>query len=326
MSPSSRPALSVRRAPHAESAFQADIDACSEVIALGDLQYIAHFTSGVFDFATEAGDSLERGPAAEEARYRTGRQLSLSVTELDMCCQPLDSGPLIRVVVEGDTGALFHYVKLAGQVFFGMTQEGSGAIRRADQQIADLATKAARRLGAAPMNWGGFGRWERSDEFGAAYEPAPAQAPPSPRVFAGRRSVPNAVTQACEAALSSADIHYVGIYRMGEPEWYADILEAPELSSFFQRVTPQRRRAGYAELIRQVYLHSRGLTHLLEIVHSTRLSTLVLDVARGAIYVMPVGRDDYLVAVTLAQSQVERAHIRLRALFEQVSQLGAAGG
>jgi hypothetical protein len=318
MPTSLEPEPAERRARHAGTAHDENVAACRAVVAGGALRYIAHFTSGVFDFAAEAGGA-PGGPALE-ARDRAGQRLGLIVSELDEACQPLDSGPLIRVVVQGEAGAMFHYLKLAGQSFAGFCEDGSpAAVDRADRQMAQLTEKAVGRLGAASMNWGGFQAREQSGEFDRLYQNAPAaQAAPVPHVARDRHSVPAAAAAACKAALNPADLHYAGIYHLGQPAWYADILDAPELAPFFQRVTPQFRRTGYAELIRQVHLHSRGLTQLLATVHSRQLTSLVLDAARGAVYVMPLSRDDYLVGVTLTQSQVARAHGRFKGLYERV--------
>jgi predicted regulator of Ras-like GTPase activity (Roadblock/LC7/MglB family) len=57
---------------------------------------------------------------------------------------------------------------------------------------------------------------------------------------------------------------------------------------------------------------------LLTQVRSERLMRMVLDVARGAVYVLPLGDDRLLVAVTLVQSQVDMADQKVRLLHKHI--------
>src|SRR5690348_13387742 len=85
----------LRRAEHAREGYEADIAACRRVAAAdGALHYVAHITSGVFDFAVEQPAIQPRGPGVSEAFDRAGRHLSLTVAQLDETCRPLDSGVL----------------------------------------------------------------------------------------------------------------------------------------------------------------------------------------------------------------------------------------
>jgi hypothetical protein len=329
MSESAQPApVMVRRAKHAGASYDATIQACSAVIAHGGLDHIAHFTSGIFDFAIdppEGGDqdAPDSGPAALD---RAGERLNLAVTRLAAACQPLDSGPLIRVVVQGESGALFQYLKLAGQNLFGLVLDGRPtAVERADRQMAQVTEMAASRMGAESLNWGGFRSRAESGQLWQAYQSVPSpRSADSPHIERGGDVMPEAAASACQSALHPDDLHYVGVYRNGLLTWAADIFDDPALATFFQTVTPQLRRSACAELVRQVQLQSRRFAQLLEVARSEQLTRLVLDVARGAVYIFPLSGEHWLAGMTMNQKQVERTDQRLGALRARTLELGLA--
>ncbi len=311
----------LRRAEHAGRAYDADIAACRMIAAPdGALRYISHITSGIFDFAIEIPGDRRHGDETWGVFGRAGRQLNLAAVQLDATCKRLDSGGLIRVVIQGNSGALFQCLKRPGQTFFGLTLDPAAEIvDQADRQLVELSESAAHRIGAESLNWA------RRRSAAAPGEPRPGPAPgPStgatvpPYVFSGEPSVPDAVARLCTAALDLSHLHYLGIYRGGRVAWYADIFDDPKLAPLFQRVTPEFRRRAYTRLIRQVQLQSRRFGQLLNVVHSDRLTRLVLDVARGATYVLPLTEDDLLVGVTLDHARVERADRQIQALHEKI--------
>jgi len=306
-------------AEHAGGGYDADISECRTAVSAREgLDYIAHVTCGVFDFAVEATLSRAAGPETTDAFDRAVRQLSLVVAQLDTACEPLDSGPLIRVVLQGGNGAMFQVLKVPGQTFFGLTLDGTpNTVDLADRRLAELAESAARRIGAASLKWGGFRGAEHSDS-GELWLPGLAAPDIAPFVTGQDSTLPDVTVEACRRALHRADLHYIAVYRLGQPSWCADIFDDPALRAFFQRVTPMDRRKGYTRLIGHVTLQARRLSHLLTLVRSDLLVRLVLDVARGAIYVLPLNEDDYLVGVTLNQARVEQADRKIRALHGQL--------
>ena len=140
-----------------------------------------------------------------------------------------------------------------------------------------------------------------------------------------RAALSNSVAQACREALHRDDLHYLGVFRRGQLTWRVDIFDDPALAPFFQRVTPWSRRRNYDRLIRQVNLQVRRFRHLLALVSSHQLIRLVLDVAHGAIYVLPLSGDEYLVGVTLTRSQAEQADRKMIALYKSVRSATDAG-
>lgn len=307
------------RAEHAGGAFRDDIAACRALVAeRRGPHYVAHSTYGLRDFAVGMVDSWPGGEGMADDLESAGSQLSLAVTQLDEVCRPLDSGPLIRLVLHGAGGAFYEVVKVPGQSFFGVTFDGGeAAVDHADRQLASLARESVHRLGGHSLNWGGFRRREDSGDLWIPYR-AQADATASAPVVTVADAVPGAVTDPCLAALSLDDLHAVGLYRQGRLAWAADLFDAPALAPFFQRVTPEFRRRGYAQVAHQVTLQSRRFGRLLDLTGSRKLVRLVLDVARGAMYALPLGGEEYLVGVTLVQSRVDQADRKLRDLLARI--------
>jgi len=128
-----------------------------------------------------------------------------------------------------------------------------------------------------------------------------------------------AVEQALERCLGLRHLHFAGIYEQGAMIAAADILDDPDLVDFFQRVSPDSRRGNYENVARQVWMQTEMmLNRMLRQAGAGRMYRLVLDVARGAIYVAHLGSGRHLLAVTLDQRLVEDADDRFSALLVQV--------
>lgn len=310
------------RADHAGAAYNRDIEDCRAAIVEGSgLHYVAHVTYGILDFALGTPARWPGGESMATTAESAVRQLSLATAQLERWCEPLDSGALIRVVLQGENGALFQVLKVAGQSFFGLTFEGDQeAVTRADARLAALAETSSGRIGGSSLDWGGFRDRDRSGELLLSQRGSKAADAAPAAVDAGPRGViPEPVLDACRQALHPDNLHYVSIYRGDELLWCADIFDTPELEPFFQVVSPDTRRRGYLHLLKQVGLQYRRFGQLLALVRSERLVRLVLDVARGAVYVFPLAGDDCLVAVTLIQSRVDEADQRARSLHGAIS-------
>lgn len=321
-------AVLLGRAGHADKAYDRDIDECRAAVDQSRVHYFAQFSTGIVDFEFGFPDYWQNRRDQTEAYQRAGRQLSLAVALLDSTCEPLDSGPLTRVVLQGKRGAMFHVVKVAGQSFFGLTFDGTaGNVDEADRQLADLGLSAAQRIGIASLRWGGF---LTREESGALWQPFSAEVTDHGgavahvadyRPAAGTGVVSGEMAAACLEALHSYDLHYVGIFRQGQPAWRADIFDDAALASQFQRVTPWSRRRGYERLIRQVNMQNRRFRQLLTLVNSDSVSRVVLDMARGATYLLPLADNAYLVGVTLIKSQAESTDQKMRRLRDRVNSI-----
>ncbi len=312
-----------RRAGHAGEAFDADIGACRAVLNKPNgLHYVAHVTHGILDFAMGVPGRWPRGGREADALEGAGRQLGLAVVQLGAACEPLDTGALIRVVLQGENGALFQAVKAADQTFFGLTFDGTPEmVAKADRLLASIAGSAARRIGAAVLRWGAFQHREDSGELWGPYAVSvQTGSAPQPHVMAGEGvGLPSWVTEPSRAALHPDDLHFVGIYQRDTLLWCADVFDAQALSPFFQRVSAPARRRAYGQLVNQVGLQFRRFRQLLALVRSDELVQLVLNVGHGAIYVRPLSGSEYLVAVTLSQSAVDETARKAEALHQIIA-------
>ena len=330
MTEAQQPALTerevhVERAKHARAPFDTEITAAESVVGeIPALRIVAHFTSGVFDYSVAR--SAERRAADDQAlapgtgrSARIGQRLDAAVVDFDKVCRVLDCGALIRVVVQGEHGALLHYLKADGQTVFAYAAGDSvSEIRRADRGIAGLLVNVARRRGVSSLNWGGYA----TEETELADNPATGEPDSSPGSrWVARPSRGSTVQQAAVIAQSALDVqglHYLAMHRDGQPLFERDILDDEELAGFFQRVSPLARRIGYTETVRTVGLQARLLNLLLARMGAGNLVRLVLDVARGAVYVMPVGPRTYVTGVTLLQSRVDHAEAKFRQAAEDI--------
>lgn len=323
--------FSIWRADHAGPDY--DLDVAEGQAAVADqtgLDYLAHVTYGILDFALGAPAGWPAGDAMTPAIESAVRQLGLAVVQLDESCELLDCGVLTRMVLQGENGALFHTLKVMGQSVFGLTfAGGQDTVGRVGSRLAVLAGSSASRMGGSSvLDRGGFRSRENSGELWRPYErelPA-ADSGPTAIALGHEGMLPEAVAAECRRALHPGHLHYVAIYRRDQLLWSADIFDAPELAPLFQRVSPAARRRGYQHVLHQVDLQFRRFRQLLALVQSERLVRLVLDVARGAVYVLPLADDDFLVAVTLFQSQVDSADRRARALLSVIRESWSKAG
>jgi hypothetical protein len=316
--PVAAPGAIVRHADHADRKYIGDISDCDATItSRTGLEYIVHLTSGIWDFSVHSPAHRGRSETFDQA----ARQLSLIVDRIDTTADQLDSGPLIRVVVHGNRGALFHMLKVTGQTFFGMSLDGTPqVVEQADRDLARIAEKSAARVGSPSLLWGAFDKRSDSGDISlpGATQP-PDEYPEDSATAVGRHLVTGEVRHRCLRVLDTNDVHFVGIYQHHRLVWRADLFTDPALASFFQRVTPAMRRRGYDKVIRQVTMQLGRIMQLLALVGSDLLTRLVLDVARGAIYVLPLGdREYYLVGVTLIQPRVSKADKKMAALHHDL--------
>jgi hypothetical protein len=312
------PSVIVRQAAHVDGKYRQDINDCDKSIAgHAGLDYIAHLTSGVWDFSVHPAAYTAR----QEAFDKAARQLGLIVARIDATADQLGSGPLIRVVVQGDRGALFQVLKVAGQNFFGMVRDGSAqAVERADRELVAIVDRAAARIGSPSLLWGAYKRRGDTNEIWPPGMPASLeQEPADSAAIVREHPLTSEMLDRCRRVLDRSNVHFVGIYHHDKLVWRADMLADPGLAPLFQRVSPGVRRRGYDKVIRQVTLQHGRIMQLLGLTGSDALTRLVLDVARGAIYLLPLDHRGYsLVGVTLVQSQVRSADRKLNELREEL--------
>lgn len=309
-----------RWAEHANEGFDLDMDLCRKGISAGDgLEYVAHLTTGTWDFSVH-NPSRDLAP---ETFDRAARDLYLVFQRLEEATLALHSGTLIRVVLHGNRSALFHDVKVTGQNFFAVTMDGSREnVERADRRLEQITDEAARQSGSPTLNLGAYQKRSTRDQWIAKGDGGitPAEHLAHPVPAAEPRPVPQQVMSHCRRKLDLADVHFVAVYHNDRLAWQADLFDAPGLKQLFTGVTPRIRRLGYDQIVRQIAMDGRRITRLLNSVRSDRLTRLVVDVARGAIYVLPFGDGEHcLVGVTLVQSQVQQADWKMMRLYDEIA-------
>ncbi|MEV1117320.1 hypothetical protein AB0I91_19795 [Actinosynnema sp. NPDC049800] len=317
--------LHEEQAEHVGPEFDLARQACRAAIAeTPALHYLAHYSSGVFDFGVDAlgdpppaPDALPGGTRREELK-RLGRHLTFQVATLDRALQEVRTGRLIRTVLHTEEGALFcdsvvpteHVVGLvldhagAGPLF------GHPAVDEADRAVAGLATRLRAQLSLGSLNPGG---WESS----ADVAPLPVREVVSPHVTAGEGPL-----TACLAAVRPEDLHLVAHVVGGEVRAMVDCLGDPSLAPFFKQVTVEARRRFYHGFVQELGALTTKLNRAVSPVVGGLMARLVLDVEMGAIYHYRLRAGEYLVGVTIDQSRVRAADDRMSALAAELTPIG----
>jgi hypothetical protein len=317
--------LHEEQAEHVGPEFDLAKRACRAAIAeTPALHYLAHYSSGVFDFGVDAlgdpppaPDALPGGTRREELK-RLGRHLTFQVATLDRALQEVRTGRLIRTVLHTEEGALFcdsvvpteHVVGLvldhagAGPLF------GHPAVDEADRAVAGLATRLRGQLSLGSLNPGG---WESS----ADVTPLPVRDAVGAHVTAGEGPL-----TACLAAARPEDLHLVAHVVGGEVRAMVDCLGDPSLAPFFKQVTVEARRRFYHGFVQELGALTTKLNRAVNPVVGGLMARLVLDVEMGAIYYYRLRAGEYLVGVTIDQARVRAADDRMSALVEELTPIG----
>ncbi|MFD0200938.1 MULTISPECIES: hypothetical protein [Saccharothrix] len=317
--------LHEEQAEHVGPEFDLARRACREAIAdTPALHYLAHYSSGVFDFGVDAlgdpplaPDTLPGGTRREELK-RLGRHLTFQVATLDRALQEVRTGRLIRTVLHTEEGALFcdsvvpteHVVGLvldhagAGPLF------GHPAVDEADRAVAALATRLRAQLSLGSLNPGG---WDSA----ADVVPLPVEDDLSAHVTAGEGPL-----TACLAAVRAQDLHLVAHVVDGEVRAMVDCLGDPSLAPFFKQVTVDARRRFYHGFVQELGALTTKLNRAVSPVVGGLMARLVFDVEMGAIYYYRLRSGEYLVGVTIDQSRVRAADDRMSALAEELTPIG----
>ena len=317
--------LHEEQAEHVGPEFDLARQACREAIERTPaLHYLAHYSSGVFDFGIDAlgdpgpePDALPGGTRREELK-RLGRHLTFQAATLDRALQETRTGRLIRTVLHTEEGALFcdsvvpteHVVGLvldhagAGPLF------GHPAVDEADRAVAGLATRLRAQLSLGSLNPGG---WESA----ADVEPLPVWEDVGAHVTAGEGPL-----TACLAAVRAQDLHLVAHVVDGEVRAMVDCLGDPSLAPFFRQITVDARRRFYHGFVQELGALATKLNRAVRPVVGGLMARLVLDVEMGAIYYYRLRSGEYLVGVTIDQSRVRAADDRMSALAEELTPPG----
>jgi hypothetical protein len=333
------PTPHVEAAEHVGDEFGDTIKALRETAASVDgLDYLAHYSSGVFNVGIDRlgdpaspADALPGRTRRDELR-RLGRTLSLMLSDMDRTLRPARTGGLIRAVFQTQRSAEFCNLVVPGQHVVGSILDHEARtdspvgltqveqVRAADIAMAQLATGLRRRISLASGNPGG---WETTDleaPRGNHHSGGPSVTVRGPLDERTER-----LREACEGAVDAVGLHLVAHCMRGKVTFAVDQLGDRTLGPFFTQVTVTARRSFYLDFSHRLHSLANKLNKTTTGVLGGLLQRIVLDVEQGAIYYYRLGTGDYLVGVTIDQSQVSQADDRMASLATEARDILASG-
>jgi hypothetical protein len=318
----------VLRAPHIGVEFDRMIALTTGAIAASqNLHRVAHYTSGVYDFAVDVLDdpavaTIGAGEAVAGRRseyMRAGQQLAFITGREDLALSDLRSGKLIRTVLHSSKGAIFCTLVRRGEHLTGLSLAQSRAgIDDADRALSELVTEVRAHIGLGSENPGGWGSLrpaaapagERPDEAVSV----PDTADDTALVLQGVET--DDLLRLFRAAVNPADVHYAAYHQGGHLVSAADCLDDGSIRHLFTQITPAARRRKYGDIGASFPVLARRFGQLMTAAVSGRLLRAVLDVEQGAIYYYRLADNAYLIGVTLQQAEVKSADDRMAALAD----------
>lgn len=321
----------VDRAGHLGGSFDHTITQARETFdADPALDYLAHYSSGVYDFGIDRldepaaePDALPTGHRAALARF--GRSLSFTVNRLDRNLQEVRTGGLIRVVLHTDGGAAFCNTVVPKENLVGLVLDEPPAghrlphvppVRETDRALSALATTLRGRVSLSSGNPGG---WETVDQPVALSGDADGE--PFVTIPAEPPAADGPVLDACRDAVRGADLQLVAYCPGGEVAYVADQFEHTSLGPFFTQITATARRKYYQDLSRELGPLAVALGRTVRGLLGGSLLRMILDVEQGAVYYYRLRAGTYLVGVTLDQSMVAKTDDRMAELAESIREL-----
>lgn len=313
--------VAVHWASHAPDAFHQVRDFCVPAVVSGQLDHVAHYTSGLIDLGVDLLDDPARQPvggrAPRQARRELeylGRQLHYLVSEIGGQVEAARSGRLIRLVFDAEENVVV-YCEVTPEEYIVGTKfgavAGSGESTAADRATVEIAENSRQLLSLPAYNLGGFAAVDEAPAHSAVSDqPSSSQISLVPTASARHRGFVDAATD----IVSVHDLHYVAMFEYGEWKAAVDLLAAGELTRFFRRVTPRARREAYLGIGRRYNATGAIIDRALRAALGRRSRRVVFDVEEGAIYAYRVGLGTYLLGVTLDQSQVHQADQRMNEL------------
>jgi hypothetical protein len=126
------------------------------------------------------------------------------------------------------------------------------------------------------------------------------------------------VVDLCRASLNPQDLHFVAYYVDGRCRFHLDVLDNKDLNRFFRRDNPAERRLIYERTGRQLWWTLSRLNTYLSRLGGGILIRTVLDVEEGGIFYYWIGKNVYLVGITLHQMRVLDVDEKLRQLANTI--------
>lgn len=304
--------------PHQVEEWADAIGACDAAVSPAGLHMVIRVSSGVADFALDVLDDvadriaevgIDDGPAkVRQSCLRTARLVTSIMTQQDERLAEARSGALIRLLVQGDNGAIFCQSVVPGQFLVGYTVASTphrielaeaGPVHRGDQAISRLATALRKLVGLGSQNPGSYD-WQGAVTVDRS----------GPPVVQG--SAQRAEYHLLAAAVDPVDLHFVCLATRGrDDDLVLDHFGHQNLRRFHGLISIESRRKVYYDLARELPRTFGQLSRLLRGSTGGSVRRLVLDVELGAVYCYHLGPGSSLVGATLDQEQVLRTDRKL---------------
>ncbi|MBT2444311.1 hypothetical protein J7E93_30305 [Streptomyces sp. ISL-36] len=297
---------------------------CEEAVASEPgMRSLSHYSNGILDFVVGRTDRpplssmvAEAGDDRQDESLPGGRLL-LCTQDLGALLRPLGTGELMRTVVANARGGLWGGRVKPGEYLAALT-DSPECVDAVDAAMNRLVTRIRTDVHSLPDELPGgdltAGARRASGDAGSV----------AARVDFGTAAAPDPAYEERLRALwrqhvNTTDLQYAGYYRDLTLVCAGDVFDAPDLGPRFIDVSVRSRRTAYRDLSRGLRGHLVRLTDALHLVAPAEdgrpaIDRLVLDVQEGAVYVVWTSAREFLIGVTLDQTQVGNADIRLNRL------------
>lgn len=305
-----------RTAPHVDEQWTDVVELLTDAMRTGHaLCHLGQYTGGCDDVLVDMLDEpAEDHVHPDRDEYvRIGRRLSLQVGELDAELLPARTGSLIRTVLHASAAVVHLDSVVLDQQLIGFASVNPPpgtlslpevpSVRDSDHLVSALAETLREQMSLGSRNPGGW-RTERPDDEDLAAT-VPVADTSTIRAHGAARG-PHA--DLCRKVIDPRDVHYVAMCRNAEAVFAFDCFDDRHMGRLFNRlITSEDRRAFYSAFCGTVAERVAQLGRAANRVLEGPVRRMVLDVEQGAIYYYRLRAGDYLVGVTLKQTEVANA-------------------
>ncbi|MFF7334398.1 hypothetical protein ACIQU5_27545 [Streptomyces sp. NPDC090306] len=279
------------------------------------LRSVAHFSNGILDFVVRRAEAAPLSSLVtvngDEMLNEAlpGSRLLLCAQDLNALLRPLGTGDLVRLVFGSGRGGLWGGRVKPGEFVAALT-EVPGGVDPMDRAMNRTVTAIRTQVYHLPDEMlGGL-------SGSAAGEPADDE---TLRIDFGTAAGRESETEMRLRALWGANVgahalQYLAYYRDWTLVCAGDVFEDRRLAPRFLDVSVRARRTGYRDFAQSLRGHLVRLNDALRLVTGTPADRLVLDVQEGALHVRWRSPREYVVGVTLDQTQVAASEQRLEQL------------
>ena len=294
------------------------------------LHYLAQYGRGIrqFDIDVLSAVAENDGPDGAEQRRagcrRIARKLSFqSTVHLDDWVADLQTGPLIRTVLETSAGAIYCDRVVPGTFLVGATVAMGETpspllarpdVERSDSALALLISEIRRRLILSSQDLGGWESEQIRERLRNAEREALAAS--VAETITNRVVTPvvdgewhqHPAVALCRDKIHPRDLHLVALFDEGTLVFSVDVFNDERI--LIDRpgtVTAAARRGRYQDKGLELPAYIRELARTARGVIGGPLQRAVLDVEQGAIYYRRLDNFRYVMGVTLFQDQVKQA-------------------